>query len=99
MSDGLKVVISLKENKASVGVQAPECDPVFFGLEGDLKSILKAVPGFVGEAKTRWEANKRYPKCETPLPSEAEAAPAVSRVSTPSKQQKTTAPRVQPQMF
>jgi sRNA-binding carbon storage regulator CsrA len=33
MSDELKVVISLKGDKASVGIQAPECDPVFFALK------------------------------------------------------------------
>ena len=93
MSDELKVVISLKGDKASVGVQAPECDPVFFSLEGDLKMVSKAVPGFVQEAKTRWEANKLNPECETPLPSQE--PPPASTVSQPRRE----APKLQPSMF
>ena len=97
MSDELKVVILLKGDKALVGVQALECDPAFFSLEGDLKTALKAVPKFVEEAKTRWETSKVNPKCETPLPSQAKPA-APSRVSTGSRQQ-NTAPKTQPSMF
>lgn len=87
--DELKVVISLKGDKASVGIQAPECDPVLFSLEGGLRTTLKAVPGFVEEARTRWETSKLNPKCETPLPSQAKPAAAPSRVSTGSRSQKT----------
>jgi hypothetical protein len=96
--DELKVVISLKGDKASVGVQVPECDPVLFSLEGDLKTALKAVPKLVEEAKTRWETSKLNPKCETPLPSQAKPAAAPSRVSTGSRQQ-NTAPKTQRPMF
>lgn len=98
MSDELKVVLSLKENKATVGVQAPECDPVYFGLEGDLQATLKAVPKFVEEAKTRWEASKLYPKCETPLPSQEQPVATTSRVSTGSRSQRAAAQST-PQMF
>lgn len=90
MSDELKVVIALKGDKASVGVQAPECDPAFFSLEGDLRTTLKAVPKFVEEAKTRWEASKLNPKCESPLPSQEK--PAVST-------EQSVAPKIQPSMF
>jgi len=74
----LKIVISLKGNKASVGVQAPECDPAFFGLEGDLSAALTAVPGFVEQARTRWQTAKRYPKCASPLPSQSQPAPRLA---------------------
>ena len=98
MSDELKLVISLKENKASVGVQAPECDPVFFGLEGDLRTTLKAVPKFVEEAKTHWETSRLYPKCETPLPSQAQPA-TTSRASTASRPQRAAPQQTQHSMF
>lgn len=93
----LKLVISLKGGKASVGVQAPECDPVFFGLEGDLGAILSGVPGFVEEARRRWETNKLYPECETPLPSQAKPA-APARAST-APRGRSTAQSDQPPMF
>ena len=96
--DELKLVISLKGDKASVGVQAPGCDPAFFNLEGDLKTALKAVPKFVEEAKTRWGTSKLNPKCESPLPSQAKPAAAPSQVSTSSRSQKT-APKTQRPMF
>ena len=99
MSDELKVVISLKEDKAAVGVQAPECDPVFFGLEGDLQTTLKAVPKFVEEAKTRWETSKLYPKCETPLPSQEQPVATTSRASTGSRSQRAATQSNQPSMF
>jgi len=91
----LKVVIALKDGKASVGVQAPECDPVFFGHKGDLAAVLSVVPGFVDVAKKRWEKTKLNPDCETPLPSqEKPAAPA--RVAT---SRGSPAPKSQPPMF
>jgi len=96
--DELKLVISLKGDKAQVGVQAPGCDPAFFNLEGNLKTALKSVPKFVEEAKTRWETSKLNPKCETPLPSQAKPAAAPSRVTTGSRSQ-NTAPKTQRSMF
>jgi len=86
--DELKVVISLKGDKASVGIQSPECDPAFFGLEGDLQAVLEAVPRFVEEAKTRWQESKLYPECKTQLPSQTQpaASPRTQRVTTPSPQ-------------
>jgi hypothetical protein len=78
----LKLVISLKDDKAMVGVQTPECDPVFFSIEGDLGAVLGGVPGFVEEAKRRWETSKLNPKCETPLPSQAKPVATPSRTST-----------------
>lgn len=98
MSDELKVVISLKGDKALVGVQAPECAPLFFSLEGDLKTASRVVPRFVEEAKTRWEASKLNPKCEAPLPSQTQPAAAPSRVST-KLQPKREAAKTQPSMF
>jgi hypothetical protein len=97
--DELKVVISLKGDKALVGIQAPECDPAFFGLEGDLWATLKAVPKFVEEAKTRWQASKLNPKCETPLPSQTQPAPVTSRASTGSRSERREPKSPQPAMF
>ena len=70
MSDEIKVVIVLKEDRGSIGVQSPNCDPVFDTAEGGLGAILERVPALVEEAKQRWESNPRYPRCETPLPSQ-----------------------------
>ncbi|GAI91295.1 unnamed protein product [marine sediment metagenome] len=67
MSEEVKIVITLKGQTASIGVQKPDCDPFFSRVEGDLPAVLESVPGLVEEAQRSWDSNPRYPKCETPL--------------------------------
>ena len=86
MSEEVKIVISLKEQAASIGVQKPDCDPVFSRVEGDLPAVLESVPGLVEEAQRSWDSNPRNPKCETPLT--PPAPPATQRQ-----------PKSQPTMF
>ena len=64
----LKVVIILKANKAMLGVQSPDCDPVYKTMEGDLASVLQVVPTLVAEAQLKWTAAPRYPKADLPKP-------------------------------
>ena len=75
MNEEVKIVITLKEHTASIGVQKPDCDPIFSKVEGDLPAALESVPGLVEQAQTSWGTNPRYPKCETPLPSQAAPPP------------------------
>lgn len=67
-SNEFKVVIMLRENKVMMGVQAPECDPVYTTFEGDLKAALKRAPKLVDEAKGKWTSNPRNPKADLPTP-------------------------------
>lgn len=90
--EGLKVVIAVRDGRASVGVQAPDCDPVFTTVEGDLAAALERVRGLVEEARARWEAAPRYPRCERPLPAPAPAAPAPAR-----QQARASSPAASPQ--
>lgn len=89
----LKVVIVMKADNLLLGVQAPECDPVYKTLKGDLAKALKRVPGLVAEAKQKWEAAPRYPKANLPEPAPSTVQ---SRTSTATK---STAPKAQPSMF
>ncbi len=89
MSDEVKIVITLKGQMASIGVQKPDCDPVFSKVEGDLAAVLKSVPRLVEEAQKSWESNSRYPKCETELT----PPPAQSSSTRQAK------PKEQPAMF
>ena len=73
--DEVKVVIALKGNKGSIGVQSPKCDPVFTTFDGDLGLALERVPELVEEARQKWDTNPTYPKCETPLPSQTQPIP------------------------
>ena len=90
----LKVVIILKGSKAMLGVQSPDCDPVYKTMEGDLTAVLQVVPALVAEAKLKWTASPRYPKADLPRP----AAPpvATSATSKPAAAKATTA---QPKFF
>lgn len=89
MGDEVKIVINLKGQTASIGIQKPDCDPVFSKVEGNLATVLKSIPRLVAEAQKSWESSARYPKCETTL------TPPVTRSPTtrPAK------PAPQPAMF
>jgi hypothetical protein len=88
----LKVVIILKANKAMLGVQSPDCDPVYKTMEGDLAGVLQVVPALVAEAQLKWTASPRYPKADLPKP----VAPATTTSSVASK---TTPKTAQPKFF
>ena len=68
MSDEIKVVLRTKNGKSFVGVQAPNCDPVFRAFDGSLEEALKMVPGVIDEARRKWAANPRHPKANLPAP-------------------------------
>jgi len=77
-SDELKVVIVMKADRVMLGVQSPNCDPVYTTMKGSLSAALKKVPALVAEAKQKWEATPRYPKADLPEP-----APSPTPARTP----------------
>ncbi len=87
----LKVVIILKANKVLLGVQSPDCDPVYRTMEGDLAGVLQVVPTLVAEAKLKWTASPRYPKADLPKP--------VVPAATTSTASKPAAKTAQPKFF
>ncbi|MBI2851421.1 MAG: hypothetical protein HYX80_10380 [Chloroflexi bacterium] len=93
-SNELKVVIILKANKAMLGVQSPDCDPVYKTMEGDLAAVLKVVPILVADARLKWSAAPRYPKADLPKPT----APATTTPPATSKPAAKAAP-AQPKFF
>ena len=90
-SNELKVVIILKDSRIMLGVQSPDCDPVYTTLEGDLAAALKRVPKLVEEAKQKWSASPLNPNANLPAP---EPRPAPARTPTPAKK-----PAGQPSFF
>lgn len=89
LTDELKVVIVMKASNILLGVQNPDCDPVYTTMKGTLDEALEKVPGLVAEAKQKWEASPRYPKADLP-------EPAPRAVSTGAG---ATTPKAQPSMF
>ena len=91
-STELKVVIIMKANRVLLGVQSPDCDPVYKTMEGDLAGVLQVVPKLVAEAQLKWAAAPRYPKADLPKP----VAPPPTVTSTASRPAAKTA---QPKFF
>jgi len=82
----LKVVITLKGERGTIGIQAPNCDPVFSLFEGGLEQALEWVPGLVSEATERWEQSPRYPRTKHELTPPQPARP-VQTVQTQQRDQ------------
>ena len=70
-TEELKVVVSVRGGRATIGVQRPSADPHIESFDGlDLPALALEVPAVVDRARTRWEDEPRYPAHERP------AAPA-----------------------
>ena len=91
----LKVVIILKTSRAMLGVQSPDCDPVYKTMEGDLAAVLQVVPALVAEAKLQWAAAPRYPKADLPKP----VAPATPATTPAASKPAAKAAPAQPKFF
>jgi len=71
MASDIKVVIVLKENRGIVGVQSPDCDPIFSTVEGDLVTIAAELPELVRAAEEKFTAAPRNPPGNLPEPKPA----------------------------
>lgn len=66
-AEELKIIITFKAGKASVGIKKPEADPFLRLVEGSIEEISAQVPALVEEARTQWAESLKYPKCETTI--------------------------------
>lgn len=87
MSDEIetKIVITHRGNRASIGIQRTNCDPVFFTTEGGISNSLSRIPEFLSEAERKWQTNPRNPKAELPEPPTPVPATANQTVKTTAK--------------
>ncbi len=68
-SEDLKVVVSIKGSRATIGVQRPSVDPHIETFEGhDLSGLAEEVPAVTERAKARWEETPKHPAYERPAP-------------------------------
>jgi len=97
MSAQVKIVILLREGKASVGIQSPGCDPQIFIAEGSLEEVLGKVSGLVKQAQEKWAQSPQNPKTDI-VPTPPSSPPA--RTPSPSSSAtKTAQPKDQPAFF
>lgn len=96
MSAQVKIVILLRDGKASVGVQSPGCDPQIFIAEGSLEEVLGKVPGLVKQAQEKWAQSPQNPRSSIVTPS---PSPSPARTSASAGSSTKAASKDQPSFF
>jgi len=89
----IKILITLKDDSILLGVQSPDCDPVFKTFKGTMAVALKQVPVLVKEAKEKWAAAPLNPKADLPEPPPSQAPARTPPTPKPTK------PTAQPSFF
>jgi hypothetical protein len=74
-----KIVVNFKDGRAVVGVSAPDSDPVFGTVEGDMPKVLSGAMDLLAVAQEKWKTQKRNPAANLPKP-----APVPATTTTPS---------------
>ena len=68
-SEDLKVVVSIKGGRATIGVQQPSSDPHIESFDdADLSGLTQEVPAVIERARAKWEDEPKYPAHERPAP-------------------------------
>ena len=68
-TDDLKVVVSIKGGRATIGVQRPSADPHIESFDDrDLSGLTQEVLAVTVRARARWEDEPKYPAHERPAP-------------------------------
>ena len=68
-SEELKVVVSIKGNRATIGVQRPSADPYIETFKDqDLSRLAQKVDEVNERAQARWEEGPKYPAYRRPVP-------------------------------
>ena len=67
--EDLKVVVSLKGGRATIGVQQPASDPHIESFDDrDLSGLTQEVTAVIERARARWEDQPRHPAHARPAP-------------------------------
>ena len=76
-TEDLKVVVSIKGSRATIGVQQPSSDPHIESFDDpDLSGLVREVLAVVERARARWEDSPKHPAYERPTPSSRASATA-----------------------
>ena len=66
----LKVVVSVKDGRATIGVQQPSSDPHIESFDDpDLSELSQEVSAVIERARATWEDTPKHPAYERPAPS------------------------------
>ena len=65
----LRVVVSVKDGRATIGVQQPSSDPHIESFDDpDLSELTQEVSAVIERARVKWEETPKYPAHERPAP-------------------------------
>ena len=68
-SEDLKVVVSIKGGRATIGVQQPSSDPHIESFDDlNLTGLTQEVPAVIERARAKWEDEPKHPAHERPAP-------------------------------
>ncbi len=68
-SEDLKVVVSIKGGRATIGVQRPSSDPHIESFDDpDLSGLTQEVSAVIERARAKWEDAPKHPAYERPAP-------------------------------
>ena len=63
----LKVVVSIKDGRATIGVQRPSSDPYIESFDGrDASELAQEVPAVLERARAKWKDVPKHPAYERP---------------------------------
>ena len=66
----LKVVVSVKDGRATIGVQQPSSDPHIESFDDrEISELAQEVPAVLERARATWEDTPKHPAYERPAPS------------------------------
>ena len=67
--EGLKVIVSIKGSRATIGVQQPSSDPHIESFDNlDESGLTQEVAAVIERARARWEESPKHPAYERPAP-------------------------------
>ena len=67
--EDLKVVVSIKGGRATIGVQRPSADPHIESFDDlDESALTREVSAVIARARARWEEEPKHPAHERPAP-------------------------------
>ena len=68
-SEDLKVVVSIKGGRATIGVQKPSSDPHIESFDdANLSGLTQEVSAVIERARAKWEDEPKHPAHERPAP-------------------------------
>ena len=68
--EDLKVVVSVREGRVTIGVQRPSSDPYMESFDDrEVSELAQEVPVVLERARARWEDAPKHPAYERPTPS------------------------------